>query len=506
MDEERPFVGRHTPRIALAGGKHGGMVQRGLALRKGKQYVGRIWLAGSAEAAPATVSLRWGVGPEQRQAVTIAKLGGEFVKTPLQFTAGGDSDDGRLEIVAAGAGTLRVGAVSLMPADNVQGMRADTLALLEQLNAPIYRWPGGNFASGYDWHDGLGDPDRRPPRKNPAWKGIEHNDFGLDEFMAFCRLLGTEPYITVNSGLGDAKLAADEVRYANAPADQPGGRQRAANGHSQPYGVKWWSVGNEMYGDWQLGHMPRAGYARKHNQFVEAMRAVDPAIKLIAVGHKGRWSETMLRSCGEHMDLISEHFYCGEKPKSLAAHVRQMSEKVRRIVAAHRDYRQRIGELGGKDIRLAVDEWNYGYGPHLYGEEGKQQHLKDALGIAAALHEFARQSDLVFMANCAQTVNVLGCVKTSKTAAALDTTGLALLLYRRHFGVTPVRVEAAPPLDVAAAWTADGKTLTIGVVNPTRKTLKVPLAVAGAGSAAAAAGGSPAATPWRATSRAKPRG
>ena len=110
-----------------------------------------------------------------------------------------------------------------MPADNVQGWRADTLARLEELDSPVYRWPGGNFVSGYDWKDGIGDPDRRPPRKNPAWKGIESNDVGIDEFMVLCRELGTEPFIAVNTGLGGAEAAAEELEYMNGAADEPDG-------------------------------------------------------------------------------------------------------------------------------------------------------------------------------------------------------------------------------------------------------------------------------------------
>ena len=150
---------------------------------------------------------------------------------PLQFTAGADTDAGRLEITATGSGSFHVGTVSLMPADNVQGMRADTLELLKQLDAPVYRWPGGNFVSGYNWRDGIGDPDRRPPRKNLAWQGIEHNDFGLDEFMTFCRPLKTEPYITVNSGLGDSRSAVEEIEYANAPCRSP---RRPIAGEKRP--------------------------------------------------------------------------------------------------------------------------------------------------------------------------------------------------------------------------------------------------------------------------------
>ena len=239
----------------------------------------------------------------------------------------------------------------------------------EGARRPVYRWPGGNFVSGYNWRDGLGDPDRRPPRKNPAWKGIEHNDFGIDEYLAFCRLLGTEPYITVNSGLGDVQTAVEELQYANAPATTPLGSLRAKYGHAAPYGVRFWSIGNEMYGKWQLGHMPLDQYVAKHNQFADAMRAVDPSIKLIAVGDVGPWSEGMLKNCADHMDLISEHFYCHLKP-DLAAHVRQIPDNVRRKVAAHRDYRKRIESLQGKDIRIALDEWNYWYGPDVFGQIG----------------------------------------------------------------------------------------------------------------------------------------
>jgi alpha-N-arabinofuranosidase len=402
-----------------------------------------------------------------------------FAKTPLGFTAGGDTAQGRLEIRASGKGSLRVGTVSLMPADNVAGMRADTLALLKELDAPVYRWPGGNFVSGYQWKDAIGDPDRRAPRKNPAWQGIEHHDFGLDEFLTFCRTLGTEPYIAVNSGLGDAQTAADEVQYANGSADTPLGALRAKHGHPQPYHVKWWGVGNEMYGNWQLGHMPLEKYTRKHNEFADAMRQVDPSIQLIGVGDTGKWSETMLRDCADHMNLLSEHFYCGEL-KDIGEHVRQIPNSVRRKAEAHRKYWQQIESSRAKGIRIALDEWNYWYGPHVFGELGTRYFLKDGLGIAAGIHEMARQSDVIYMANYAQTVNVIGCIKTSKTAAALETTGLVLKLYRAHFGVLPAATQCARPLDAQAAWSADRKTLTIAVVNPSPEAREVPLAIKGA--------------------------
>ena len=468
MVKQDSFVGEHTPLILAAGG----IRQNDLALVEGNDYVGHIWLKAADKSAKATVTLSNAKG----SAVAL-DVGAKYDKHPLKFQATESTKKASLTIAVEGGGCY-VGTLSLMPADNVEGMRVDTLALLKELDSPVYRWPGGNFVSGYDWKDGIGPRDRRPPRKNPAWTGVEHNDMGIDEFMAFCRLLETEPFIAVNSGLGDAKSATEEVEYCNGAADTPMGQWRAKNGHPEPYKVKWWSIGNEMYGGWQLGHMSLEEYVKKHNAFADAMRAVDPAVKLVAVGAAGKWSEGMMQHCADHMDLVSEHFYCHGQG-SLAAHVRQIPDRVRGKADAHREYRRRFDSLKGKDIDIALDEWNYWYGPHVFGELGTRYFLKDALGIAAGLNEYARQSDIMFMANYAQTVNVIGCIKTSKTDAAMAATGLPLRLYRRRFGTLPVTVTADPPLDVAAALSADRKMLTVAIVNPTMRKLELPLSIAG---------------------------
>jgi alpha-L-arabinofuranosidase len=480
MVRENSYVGDRTPRITLAGAeKPCGIAQDNLGLIQGKKYTGRIILAGSPEAAPIEVSLIWGREKNSRQTVIIKKISRDYIRFPLRFKAGATTDNGRLEIVGRGRGTFRIGTISLMPADNVKGMRADTLKLLKELNSPIYRWPGGNFVSGYDWRDGVGERDLRPPRKNPAWRGVEYNDFGIDEFIVFCREINTEPSIVVNTGFGDAHSGAQEVEYVNGSPDTPMGKWRAANGNPEPYNVEWWGVGNEMYGKWQLGHMALKHYVIKHNLFVRAMRKVDPTIKLVGVGAAGKWSEGMLRHCADQMDLISEHFYCREK-KPIPEHVRQMPDAVRHRATVHRNYRKQLKTLKGKDIRISLDEWNYWYGPHIYGELGTRYFLKDALGIAAGLHEMFRNSDLFYMANYAQTVNVIGCIKTTKTDAAFATTGLVLKLYRQRFGNLPVAVVGnTGPLDVVAAWTKDRRALTVAVVNPTQKKTLLPIEFAG---------------------------
>ncbi len=468
MNPIEAFVGTHSPEIRLPGdGKFRGIAQEGLALIAGRRYTGRIVLAGSPDAAPIYVTLAWGDGPGERETLTVRALQHSYRPFALSFTAKADTERGRLEIASAGGGAFRVGTASLMPADNVDGFRADTLQLLRELKAPVYRWPGGNFVSGYNWTDGIGDRDRRPPRKNPAWQGVEHNDVGIDEFMRLCELIGTEPYIAVNSGFGDAAMAADEVEYVNGAPTTPMGRLRAANGHDQAYTCKWWSIGNEMYGNWQLGNMPVGDYARKHNEFAKAMKAKDATIHLVGVGAVGAWDEAMLAGAAAQMDLMSEHFYCGESP-GLMSHVAQIPAQIRRIAEAHRKYRQTIPALAGHDLPVAMDEWNYWYGPHLYGELGTRYFLKDALGIAAGFNEYARQSDIIFMANYAQTVNVIGAIKTTKTAAALDATGVVLKLYREHFGTIPVELRGAvEPLDVVAAWKEDDSGLVLSIVNPT---------------------------------------
>ncbi|HPX54062.1 MAG TPA: alpha-L-arabinofuranosidase C-terminal domain-containing protein [Bacteroidales bacterium] len=474
VDRANPFTGDKTPVLGVDGSGAAGIQQSGLGLKPDLEYEGRIILKATPGITAVKVTLSRG---EESQSVTIDKLGTIFSAYPLKYQSGAMTHNASLTIEPEGNGKVWVGTASLMPSDNIEGFRSDVIALLKELNAPVYRWPGGNFVSGYNWKDGIGDRDRRPPRKNPAWQGVEHNDVGLHEFIAFCEILGTEPYIAVNAGLGDSKQAREEVEYCNGSADTPMGRLRAANGHPEPWNVKWWSIGNEMYGNWQLGHMSTEDFVRKHNAFADAMRSVDPDIKLIAVGELGDWDRMVLTNCSESMDLISEHFYRQDwHGGGLMTHVKQIPDAIREKAEAHRQYRKEIPQLEGKDIRICMDEWNYWYGPHIYGELGTRYFMRDAMGIAAGLNEYSRQSDMVFMANYAQTVNVIGCIKTNTTSSILDATGQVLKLYRQQFGTIPVAVSGETrPVDIAATLDSEGQTVTISVVNATRDKVKIPV-------------------------------
>jgi alpha-N-arabinofuranosidase len=467
MDSINPHTGKHSP--VIHGNKSNlktGIKQSWLTLKKGQKYTGRIILAGDKKAAPVTVQLVMKDGKTLSK--EIKNISSEYKEYPLEFVAPESCGNAELEIFTQNEGNFEIGTISLMPADNIKGWRRDVVGLLKELNAPVYRWPGGNFVSGYNWKDGIGKQrDKRPPRKNPAWQGVEPNDVGIHEYMELMEMIDAEPFIAVNTGLGTVEEVAEEVEYCNGSKDTPMGKLRAENGHPEPYNVKWWAVGNEMYGDWQLGHMPLEQYTKKHNEAVKAMWKVDSSIKPIAVGEVGEWSRTILENSSDYMSLISEHIYVKEKV-NIPEHSSQLAKAIREKADAHRKYRKEIEGLAEKDIDIAMDEWNYWYGDYIYGELGVRYYLRDALGAARAFHEYYRNSDIIFMANYAQTVNVIGAIKTNDTTSTFAATGMVLKLYRNTFGSIPVEISGdMGDLDVFAALTDNKDSITISIVNPT---------------------------------------
>ena len=168
------------------------------------------------------MALVWGTGANERQRINIPAVSSAYMTYPLHFTAPADASDASIEITGTGSGNFHVGALSLMPADNVDGFRPDTIALLRQIKSGFWRF-GGNYTSNYSWYDAIGNRDKRPPDWDFAWNQMQTNDLGPDEFAEFCKLIGVEPYISVNAGLGDAHSAAQEVEYMNAGVTTPMG-------------------------------------------------------------------------------------------------------------------------------------------------------------------------------------------------------------------------------------------------------------------------------------------
>lgn len=340
-------------------------------------------------------------------------------------------------IISSDSNGIVIDSLSLMPSDNYYGMRKDTLDILKSLNAPFYRWPGGNFVSGYDWKDGIGDRDERESKRNLEYCGLESdfeneeellandiirigslgfygafepNDYGLDEFIMMCRYLNAEPNIVVNAGLGNSNDAADEVEYCNT-VDTEYGNKRV---EKEPYNVKTWSIGNEMNGSWQLGHIPINEYIARHNEFYSKMKAVDNSIEIIGVGdNHTTWSRDMLANT--KMNYISEHYYAERYESDPISHINSLRKQTEYRVNNHK-------KLNSK-VYMAVDEY-------AYVNAECPSRLKDGMGVALCLNEFIKNADIVKIACYSSTVNATqGSLTTDKYEAHMQGNGYALKLY-----------------------------------------------------------------------------
>ena len=530
MDKDNPFVGDQSPRIALDASTPHGIRQAGLALVSGKRYTGRIVLRGTP-GAKIKVALVWGSGPNDRQTVSIPALTGQYKKYPIAFTAGANTTDAALEITGTGSGNFHIGALSLMPADNIEGFRADTIPLIRQIKSGFWRY-GGNYTSNLIWYHTIGDRDKRPPDWDNAWSAMQTNDLGMDEFMTLCKLIGVEPYISVNAGLGDSHSAAQQVEYMNGSASTVMGAQRAKNGHPEPYHVKFWNIGNEPWGSWQIGRTDLKYFMIKHNEFAKAMRAVDPSITLIASGlmledwyltgenrakYAGSlgplygsdvdWTGGFLKDCWGNFDGISQHWY-GQPGRHLDIdHVRKLpldaptddgyvkvdqtllqfarypADLVHGEAEEWQGYQQRFPAMAGKNIFLSIDEYAY-FG----GGFGRTTTLKQSLAYGMIFNEMLRHTDILTMA--AHTTGV-STIDFNRTSATMNALGLTFKMYADHFvGAIPVALsgsspQPAPrfppggdqpktssgsptyPLDMVAALSADRKFLILSVVNAT---------------------------------------
>jgi len=487
-DTAGAYCGDHCMAIWVRDAKDGpcGIRQGDIGLIEGKEYVGYAIIRHVLDPVDVDVRLSWGEDGAAGCSITINNDDPSFKKIAFRFRAGASTDKATLSISLSEPGYLWIGCLSLMPADNVNGMRADTLELLKKLNSPIYRWPGGNFVSGYDWKDGIGPRDRRPPRWDRAWKEVEDNDFGVDEFIAFCRYLDTEPLVVVNTGEGSLESAAEEVQYVNGGKDTPWGKRRAENGNPDPYDVVWWGAGNEMYGTWQMGYIPTEQYAVRHNAFVGAMKQVDPKIKIVTVGAPDKWNYVIVPKCAAATDLLSGHHYTQrnlhvpfspEDEKKYRENFLEYSNYVARGVRyCINDLRKRQDGTNPdvERLRLSIDEWGmvrkWEREPDKPGIGIFEVYypLGDAVTNGRALHELIRSADKVELAQWSMAVNVVGAIKTSRTHASLGPVGHVLALYREKVlgRLVPIEVTGKDAtLDVVATVDPESGAVAVGLMN-----------------------------------------
>jgi alpha-N-arabinofuranosidase len=323
------------------------------------------------------------------------------------------------------------------------GFRTDVLNEIKNLGVPIIRYPGGNFVSGYHWLDGVGPKKDRPRVLDRAWNTLETNQFGTNEFMTWCRQVGTEPLLGMNFGTGSAEMAAALVEYCNVEKGTRWSELRRQHGYEAPHNVKYWCLGNEMDGPWQIGHMSAIDYGRKAADAARQMRVIDPSLKLIACGSSGpfmptylEWDRQVLEECYNEVDGISLHRYFGnaeetggDSSRYLAMNL-AMDRQIEDIIDICDSVRGQ--KRSRKQLWLSFDEWNVWYrarsGDAVDGHRQEAPHLleeiynlEDALLVGGLINSLLRHSDRVRLACLAQLVNVIAPLMTNESGVVRQT-------------------------------------------------------------------------------------
>jgi alpha-N-arabinofuranosidase len=382
------------------------------------------------------------------------------------------------------------------PHADERGLRKDVMAAMRELNFRALRYPGGNFLSGYRWLDGVGPRDQRPRRRDLAWQSIETNQFGTNEFMNFCKSINTEPMLAANMGTGTIQDAANLVEYCNAPVGTQYADLRASHGYHEPYGVKYWCLGNEMDGPWQIGHLDAEDYGKKAREAAKLMRWHDPSINLVLCGSSSsgmptypEWDRVALELCWDQVDYHSLHYYAGNREDDTGSFLALSAEfeafldtligTLRYVKAKNRSKH---------DVYLSWDEWNVWYkasgssdmqggwaeAPHLIEEV---YNLEDALVVAQWMNVFLRKSDMLKIACLAQAVNVIAPILTTREGLLKQTIYYPFMLFSRLASGAALDVAVKAPmystalfgdmplLDVSASYDEASQTSAIFIVN-----------------------------------------
>ena len=363
---------------------------------------------------------------------------------------------------------------------DARGFRTDVAGEVKELGVPIIRYPGGNFVSGYNWLDGVGPKAQRPVVLDRAWNSLETNQFGTNEFIEWCAAVGAEPLLGMNFGTGTVEMALAYVEYCNVDRGTRWSELRRTHGYDRPHNVRYWCLGNEMDGPWQIGQLQAREYGRKARDAAKQMRVIDPDLQLIACGSSGTfmptyltWDREVLEECYDQVNGISLHAYYGNTAEwsgnSTARFLAMNLDMDRHIheIAAVCDYVQGL-QKSSKRLWLSFDEWNVWYrardskatdgrraaAPRLLEEV---YNLEDALLVGGFINTLLRNSDRVRLACLAQLVNVIAPLVTSESGVLRQSTyypyGWALRYARGR--VLDVRVESDTYPIKAAGLQAD---------------------------------------------------
>lgn len=373
------------------------------------------------------------------------------------------------------------------PLSDSDGFRKDVIKALEAFSPSMLRWPGGNFASGYDWKKGIGTT--RKPVYDPVWRVVEPNTFGTDEFVKYCRKIGSEPYICVNAGDGEQREAMQWVEYCNGKAGTEIADLRVKNGYIEPYGVKTWGLGNELCGDWQLGNKSAENYAAIALEYAKAMRLVDPTIELVAAGGihmwdfeqvERNWDRIILERLVGIIDYVGLHFYARKMPglpdkdASYRQHMAEPEWLDKNINMLRGEIFKAEYHMSGKEprgIKIAADELGVCFETETHSD------LQDALVSACLINTLLNNTDIVAFCSYTSIANVFSPIFTSEDGLLLQTvyyplelfarlaSGYALDLYVESPRFDSNVLKGLPLLHASAAHDPDMGSVSLFVVN-----------------------------------------
>ncbi|WP_046176107.1 arabinosylfuranosidase ArfA [Domibacillus indicus] len=383
------------------------------------------------------------------------------------------------------------------PEADEHGFRRDVIGMVNELQVPLVRYPGGNFVSGYNWEDGIGPKEQRPKRLELAWRALETNEIGTNEFMEWAKRAGTEVNMAVNLGTRGIDAARNLVEYCNHPGGSYYSDLRISHGVKDPYNIKTWCLGNEMDGPWQIGHKTAHEYGRLAAETAKAMKWVDPSIELVACGSSHRnmptfaeWEATVLDHTYEHVEFISLHQYYGNRDndiKNYLAQTVEMDDFIRSVISIA-DY-IKAKKRSKKQIHLAFDEWNVWY--HSNEQDKKLEpwtvappqlediyNFEDALLVGGMLITMLKHADRLKIACLAQLVNVIAPIMTEQNGAAWKQTiyypFMHASVYGRGVALNPIVSSPkydskdftdVPVLESMAVYNEEKEQLTIFALN-----------------------------------------
>lgn len=371
------------------------------------------------------------------------------------------------------------------PLSDEDGLRTDVLDAMRHIKVPVLRWPGGCFVSSYHWKDAVGE--KRTPFFDKAWRVEDPNTFGTDEYVNMCRKLGCEPYICTNAGTGTAEEMSDWVEYCNLESEGQYARWRIANGYEKPHRVKYWSVGNENYGAWEIGAKSAQEWGRLVAEASKMIKHVDPETELTAAALTDLdWNINLLRMSGQFLDWISIHRYWDDVHEhndladyeTVMAFTNHTGDSIRQV-------RGLLEAMGlEKKIKIAFDEWNlrgwchpkahtvsqgvtkedYLY-PRDLNDDNSKYTMADAVFSACFLNECNRNCDIVGMANFAPIVNTRGCIYTYKEGIVLRSTYHVFDLYVNYLGDVILDAWSEGMKSMEARNSASGQTETTELID-----------------------------------------